>query len=88
MCRRCRKNSNHALPSTITDTELAILQEMPTSLHVQCNTPYNPVLQSDSNGYLLIEITHEQIKLEDFLGYGAFGLVKTFSDAMSYAINF
>ncbi|KAM0730384.1 Tyrosine-protein kinase transforming protein ros [Formica fusca] len=53
----------------------SILQEMPDGLLVHFNMSYNPILQYDSDEYVLIRITREQIKLEKLLGSGAFGMV-------------
>ncbi|XP_070154570.1 proto-oncogene tyrosine-protein kinase ROS-like [Polyergus mexicanus] len=72
---RQRKKSNEQVLSPImTDIELAILHEIPNG-NVQSNTLYSPILEYNSNKYILTEIKRDQIRLEKLLGNGAFGMV-------------
>ncbi|XP_029677188.1 proto-oncogene tyrosine-protein kinase ROS-like [Formica exsecta] len=58
----------------MTDLELAILHEISNG-NIQFNTLHNPMLQDNSDEYVLTKIKREEIRLEKLLASGAFGMV-------------
>ncbi|XP_029659967.1 proto-oncogene tyrosine-protein kinase ROS-like isoform X2 [Formica exsecta] len=73
-CQQCKKDNEQVFPPIMTDIELAILHEIPDG-NIQFSTFYNPMLQCNSDEYILTEIKREEISLEKLLGSGAFGKV-------------
>ncbi|XP_029679511.1 proto-oncogene tyrosine-protein kinase ROS-like isoform X2 [Formica exsecta] len=72
--RQRNERNKQVLPPMMTDIELAILQEIPNG-NVQINTLYRPMMQYNSDEYVLTKIKREEIRLGKLLGSGAFGMV-------------
>ncbi|XP_029666202.1 protein sevenless-like [Formica exsecta] len=74
MYRQRKESNEQILPPVMTDIELAILHEIPNG-NVQFNTLYSPMLQYNSDEYVLTKIKRDEIRLEKLLGSGQFGKV-------------
>ncbi|XP_029677096.1 proto-oncogene tyrosine-protein kinase ROS-like [Formica exsecta] len=72
--RQRKKDNEQVFPLIMTDIELAILHEIPKG-NIQFNTLYSPMLQYNSDEYVLTKIKREEIRLEKLLGSGEFGMV-------------
>ncbi|XP_072758959.1 proto-oncogene tyrosine-protein kinase ROS-like isoform X2 [Anoplolepis gracilipes] len=72
--RQRKEASGEVLSPIMTDIELAVLHEIPNR-NLQTNMLYSPMLQYNSDEYVLNKIKREAITLSKLLGSGAFGMV-------------
>ncbi|XP_072757022.1 proto-oncogene tyrosine-protein kinase ROS-like [Anoplolepis gracilipes] len=74
--RKWKENNNEQVsPSTMTNIELATLDEIPQTGNVQSNAMYASRLQFNRNELTLTIVEKKQISLTKLIGSGAFGKV-------------